>query len=121
MNYAFPTETSLAQMNKIETPTPDNFFACAIDSFAFLSANPDVFESPTLLKATFTAPKISVSLCYDRRDQQTRCHLIELRDADTDKAIELPACCNLFGYLVRHKGYRGSLREFVDSDSDPTG
>lgn len=99
-------------MHSRSRPSSKNFFAFAADVFSGLPLKVETKETPMWYASIFKSRYIVFDVYFDIRDSFVGCSIKELRDVTANTEIKLTPYCPLEGFLIKDKGYRGSLSEF---------
>lgn len=99
-------------MQSRSRPSLTNFMSFALEVFSAMPLEVETEDSPIWYAATFKSEYIKFSVYFDVRDAFVGCDINELIDVASNKKVKLSTHCPLEGYLIKNKGYRGSLSEF---------
>ena len=103
-------------MHSRSRPSSKNFLEFASDAFSDLPLKVKTKVTPTSYASVFESRYIVFDVYFEIRDAFVGCSIKELRDVTKDTEIELPPYCPIEGFLIKTKGYRGSLSEFRPKD-----
>ena len=99
-------------MHSKSRPRPTNFLEFAADAFSKMPLEVETKVSPTWYSSIFRSRYIVFDIYFEIRDAFVGCAIKELKEVSTNNEITLTPYCPLERFLTKHRGYRGSLREF---------
>lgn len=103
-------------MHSRSRPSGASFLSFALEAFSNMPLETETEVSPMWYSASFKSQYIRFGVSFDIRDACVDCAIKELKDVESKKKIDLAPHCPLYGYLIKNKGYRGSLNEFKPKD-----
>jgi len=68
--------------------------------------------TPMWYSSIFRSKYIVFDIYFEIRDAFVGCSIKELKEVSTNNEVKLAPYCPLEGFLIKHRGYRGSLSEF---------
>ena len=106
-------------------PSNQAFNSTVEERFSFLKDNGFVVENkdredaPLTAGVTFRGENVAVSISLDRRDSCIDCYLSRIKDGkEIRNNVEGGYWGHFHAFLVKHRGYRGSFREFRRDGDD---
>ena len=115
--------TDTLRSEEMNQPSSQAFNATVEERLSFLKENGFIVrnedrEDTTLTAAvTFRGQNVAVCISLDRRDSCIDCYLSRVKDGkEIRNNVEDGYWGHFHAFLVKHRGYRGSFREFKNDE-----